>query len=386
MQDTMSCLTHLECPACGNTEDPNRIANLCKCGSTLFAVYDIGEAAGYVGRGEFPSSIRSLWRYSQMLPVLSAKHVISLGEGWTPLLLLRGLTEYIGVTDLAVKDETRNPTFSFKDRGMSVTISKHIELGCNAFVLPSAGNAAVALSAYSAASGASAQVFMPTDTPIQFAKACEAYGTQVNLVDGTISDCATVMRKNIRESIDLSTTREPYRVEGKKTIAFEIAEQMGWTVPDAIICPTGGGTAIIGIWKGMNELEQLGLIDDRRPRLYAVQSATCAPIVDAIERGLEVHEPWSDPRTRALGLRVPSPFAGRLILRAIRETRGGAISVTDEEMQEMQTNGTRLSGLDIGPESAVGLAGLKKLVSRGIIEPDETVVVLNTGTAMRYLE
>ncbi len=385
MTDTMSCLTHLECPVCGKREEPDRIATFCKCGSPLFATYDTGEAAGHVGRGEFPSFVRSLWRYSQMLPVRSVENVISLGEGWTPLLRSRALGEYIGVTALLIKDETRNPTLSFKDRGMSVTVSRHIELGGDLFVLPSAGNAAVALSAYCAAAGVTAQVFMPSDTPIQFARACEMYGAQVTLVDGTISECGAVMRKQTRQGIDLSTTREPYRVEGKKTIAFEIAEQMGWSIPDAIICPTGGGTAIVGIWKGMNELEQLGLIDESRPRLYSVQSTSCAPIVDAVERGSEVHSPCPECHTSALGLRVPDPFAGRLILKAIHDTDGGAISVTEEEMQKMQVYGTRVSGLDIGPESAVGLAGLKKLIELEQIQQDETVVVLNTGTATRYM-
>lgn len=319
-----------------------------------------------------------------LLPVKSPSFIVSLGEGWTPLILSRRLGTHLGLRCLRIKDESRNPTLSFKDRGLCAAISKHIELGANAFALPSAGNAAVSTSAYCAAAGIPSFIFMPEDTPFQFFKDCEMYGAITTASPGTISDSANTMKQKKGDWIDLSTTKEPYRVEGKKTLGFEISEQLGWSVPDAIICPTGGGTALIGIWKSLDELEAIGLIGKERPRLYAAQSEGCAPVVAAFETGEDTIEPWQNGQTKAYGLRVPHPFAGRLILRALRRSGGGAVAVAESEIVSTRNLAAKMEGLDVCPEAAVGLAGLRNLVESGEVDYDEDVVVLNTGSGIKY--
>jgi threonine synthase len=347
-------------------------------------VYDLFSVIEDIQREQFPTDVNSMWRYSQLLPVKSPSFIYSLGEGWTPLTSTRRLGKHLGLRFLSIKDEAQNPTGSFKDRGLCVAVSKHLEQGSTSFALPSAGNAAVSTSAYSAAGGAECHIFMPSDTPEPFFHDCIIYGAETARVDGNISDCGRAMRNTEGEWTDLSTTKEPYRVEGKKTLAFEIAEQMGWKVPDAIICPTGGGTALIGIWKGLDELEALGLIENKRPRMYAAQSAGCAPIVRAIEQGSEEIQPWQNSETEALGLRVPSPFAGRLILAAIRQSGGGAVAVAEQEIEPCHRMAARMEGMDFCPEAAVGLAGIRNLVEMGEIDFDEEIVLLNTGSGARY--
>ncbi len=359
-------------------------ATHCVCGSPLFARYDLGAVSEEAKRGEFPTEVNSMWRYAQLLPVKSPSFVTTLGEGWTPLILTRRLGKHFGLKILMMKDETQNPTSSFKDRGLCVAVSKHLELGSKAFALPSAGNAGVSVSAYCAAAGVPAHVFMPSDSPQQFFRLCELYGANTYSVEGNISDCAKRMKETAGEWTDLSTTKEPYRVEGKKTILFEIAENLNWAFPDSIICPTGGGTAVIGIWKAIEELRGAGLVNDRPPKLYAVQSQLCAPLVSAFEQEREDVEPWPDPQTSALGLRVPRPFAGRLILRAIRQSKGSALAVSEEEISEMQNSASKMEGVEVGPEPAAALAGLRRLVEDGQVGDDEQVVVLNTGPASRY--
>lgn len=379
----ISYITHIECPRCGRKYSANQKVGICICGSPLLARYDINGAREVVDAKEFPTNINSLWRYSALLPVKSPSYVISLGEGWTPLILARRLGKHLGLKVFRIKDEARNPTLSFKDRGLCVAVSKHLELGTTSFALPSAGNAAVSMSAYCAAANAKATVFMPEDTPPGYINGCKYYGAEVNLIPGTISEAGAAMREQNGDWIDLSTTKEPYRVEGKKTMAYEIAEQLGWNVPDAIICPTGGGTSIIGLWKGFDELEALGLIDDKRPRLYAAQAEGCAPVVRAHEKGTDTVEPWQNGRTKAYGLRVPRPFADRLLLRAIRETGGGAIGVAETEIDNCRLLAARLEGLDVCPEGAVGLAGLRNLIEYGVIDYNEDVVLLNTASGLR---
>lgn len=325
-----------------------------------------------------------MWRYSQLLPVKSPTCVVSLGEGWTPLLLSRRLGKHIGLQLLRIKDEAQNPTTSFKDRGLCTAVSKHFELGAKAFALPSAGNAAVSTSAYAAAAGLEAHIFMPDDTPEPFFQQCELYGATTKRVEGTISEAGKEMRNQNGEWTDLSTTKEPYRVEGKKTLGFEICEQLGWSVPDAVICPTGGGTAIIGIWKAFDELETIGLIGSERPRMFAAQSEGCAPIVRAIEKGTDAIETWVNGETEALGLRVPHPFAGRLILQAIRNSGGSAVAVAEREIKTARRTASKLEGLDFCPEAAVGICGLRNLIESGKIDYDEEVVLLNTGSGARY--
>ena len=347
-------------------------------------MYDLFSVIEDIQREQFPSKVNSMWRYSQLLPVKSPSFIYSLGEGWTPLINTRRLGKHLGLRFLSIKDEAQNPTGSFKDRGLCVAVSKHLELGSISFALPSAGNAAVSASAYGAAGGAECYIFMPSDTPEPFFHDCITYGAETARIEGNISDCDKAMRKAEGDWTDLSTTKEPYRIEGKKTLAFEIAEQSGWRVPDAIICPTGGGTALIGIWKGFDELEALGLIDSERPRMYAAQSAGCAPIVRAFEQGSEEIQPWQNGETEALGLRVPSPFAGRLILAAIRQSGGGAVAVAEQEIEPCHRMAARMEGMDFCPESAVGLAGIRNLVEMGEIDFDEEVVLLNTGSGARY--
>ncbi len=319
-----------------------------------------------------------------LLPVKSPSFIMSLGEGATPLILTRRLNTHFGLHVLRIKDESRNPTLSFKDRGLCAAISKHLELGAEAFALPSAGNAAVSTSAYCAVAGVPAHIFMPEDTPQQFFNDCKMYGAVTHSTPGTISDSGRVMRQENGNWVDLSTTKEPYRVEGKKTLAFEIAEQLEWNVPDVIICPTGGGTALIGIWKGLEELEAIGLIGKERPRLYAAQSEGCAPVVAAFESNASTIKAWDNGQTQAYGLRVPSPFAGRLILAALRRSGGGAIAITESEIVPTRHFVAKMEGIDICPEAAVAIAGLRNLIESGMVDHDEDIVVLNTGAGVKY--
>ena len=380
----ISYISHLECPQCRRKHSADSIKTICVCGSPLLAVYDLAGVQEEVASGEFPSEMNSMWRYSQLLPVKSPSFIISLGEGWTPLLISRHLGKHLGLRMLRIKNESQNPTGSFKDRGLCTAISKNLELGAKSFALPSAGNAAVSTSAYCAAADVPSNIFMPEDTPEPFFEACKLFGAEIFRVPGTISDAGQEMRNKNGNWMDLSTTKEPYRVEGKKTIGFEISEQMGWDVPDAIICPTGGGTAILGIWKAFEELESVGLIGKERPRMYAAQSGGCAPIVRAIEKGTDDIEPWVNGNTKALGLRVPNPFAGRLILNVIRNSGGGAVAVAEQDIDPIRRMTGKFEGLDICPESAVGIAGLHNLIESGAIDYDEEIVLLNTGAGYRY--
>ncbi|MFW9982827.1 MAG: threonine synthase [Candidatus Thorarchaeota archaeon] len=382
----ISHISHLECPQCRRKHSVDGPASYCVCGSPLFAIYDIVGVREKIASNEFPSNTNSMWRYSQLLPVKSPSCIVSLGEGWTPLLLSRGLGKHLGLRMLRIKDEAQNPTTSFKDRGLCAAISKHYELGAKAFALPSAGNAAVSASAYAAAAGLKSYIFMPADTPYGFFSQCAFFGAITTRVEGDISDAGNEMRKQNGDWTDLSTTKEPYRVEGKKTLGFEISEQTGWSVPDAIICPTGGGTAIIGIWKAFDELEAIGLIGSERPRMFAAQSGGCAPVVRAIEKELENIDPWINGETQALGLRVPSPFAGRLILNAIKQSGGGAVAVAEQDIEPTRRMASKFEGLDICPETAVGICGLSNLVDSGTIDYDEDVVLLNTGSGARYID
>ncbi|MFX1481726.1 MAG: threonine synthase [Promethearchaeota archaeon] len=380
----ISHISHLECPQCRRKHTADGPATYCVCGSPLFAKYDLAGVIEDIANNKFPSDTNSMWRYSHLLPVKSPSCIVSLGEGWTPLIFSRRLGKHLGLRILRIKDEAQNPTTSFKDRGLCVAVSKHFELGAKAFALPSAGNAAVSASAYAAAAGLEAHIFMPEDTPDGFFSQCELFGATAVRVKGNISDAGAEMKKQNGDWIDLSTTKEPYRVEGKKTLGFEISEQTGWSVPDAIICPTGGGTAIIGIWKAFEELEGVGLIGGERPRMFAAQSGGCAPVVRAIEKNTDNVEQWLNEETQALGLRVPSPFAGRLILRVIRESRGGAVAVAEQDIESTRRLASKLEGLDIGPETSVGICGLRNLIESGEIDYDEDVVLLNTGSGARY--
>jgi threonine synthase len=329
-----------------------------------------------------------MWRYRELLPISEERHVTSMGEGITPLLPAKRLGAKLGCERLFVKEEGLNPTGTFKSRGLSVAVSKAKELGAKTLAMASAGNAGAALAAYGARAGLEVWVFMPTDAPAMNKAECKAHGANLVLVDGLIDAAARVAREQIVEQgwFDLSTLREPYRVEGKKTMGFELAEQFSWLLPDVIIYPTGGGTGIIGMWKAFDELEALGWIGQRRPKMIAVQAAGCAPIVRAFERGSENAEPWEGAETIATGIKVPAALGDYLILRAIRESGGVAISVTDEEIIYSLTELAREEGIFACPEGAATLAGLKRLLAAGTISGSESIVLFNTGAGLIYQE
>jgi len=379
-----STLTHLECGACGARHDADVLQNLCTaCGKPLLARYDLEKAARTLRTGGREAS---LWRYREVLPVRDDAHVLRLGEGWTPLLHVARLGAEIGCPKLYVKDESLNPTTSFKARGMAAAISRAVELGAPGFVVPSAGNAASALAAYAARAGMEAHVFMPADVPGPFRVECKVLGAKVTLVDGLITDCARRAREVAAERglFDVSTLREPYRVEGKKTLAYEVFEQLGGALPDVMIYPTGGGTGLVGMWKAFDEMQAMGWIDGRRPRMVCVQSAGCAPIVRAFEEGEQFAKPWENARTLADGLRVPAALGDFLILRALRESKGTALSIDDGEMIICAEMLGRHSGIFPAPEGAATLAALLRLAKDGWVSESETVVLFNTGSGLKY--
>ena len=384
---TTSTLTHLECGMCAARYDAAQLINLCPaCQRPLLARYDLERAARTLTPEALAGRRASMWRYSEVLPVQDLAAAVDLGEGWTPLLRPRRLAERLGMPGLYIKDESTNPTGSFKARGLTMAVNRARELGATALAIPSAGNAAGAMAAYAAAAGLPAHVFMPADVPHSFRAECDALGATVTLVDGLINDCAARVRAGAAEHgwFDLSTLREPYRVEGKKTMGYELAEQLGWRLPDVILYPTGGGTGLIGMWKAFDELEAMGLIGPARPRMVSVQAEGCAPIVRAYEAG-EEHAPlWQGARTVADGLRVPVAVGDFLMLRAIRASGGTALAVSDAEMLEQTRALGRLSGVFAAPEGGACLAALARLLERGWVRPDETAVLFNTGSGVKY--
>jgi threonine synthase len=388
-----SYLSHLECALCGQELEADRLWNLCpQCQKPLLARYDLGRArqASHAGVGltreEIAAREPSLWRYRELLPVRDFDHILSMGEGFTPLIHATRLGEALAFDRLFIKDEGLNPTGSFKARGLAVALSRARELGVQAVSIPSAGNAAGAMSAYAALGGMQAHVYMPRDVPQAFVAECRALGAEVTLVDGLITDCGRVAAEGVRQfgRFDVSTLKEPYRLEGKKTMGYELAEQMGWTVPDVIIYPTGGGTGLIGMWKAFDELEELGWIGAERPRMVTVQSTGCAPMVKAFREGQEYAEPWQGAKTLADGLRVPAAVGDFLILRALRESGGTAIAVSDREIMEAAALLGRTQGLFACPEGAATVAAFERLRDEGWIGAEETVVLFNTGTGLKY--
>lgn len=383
----MSYLSHLECAMCGAMFDATRTWNLCtQCGKPLLARYDLEAAQRSVSREEIAEREPNLWRYRELLPVHAPRYMLSLGEGFTPLIRASRLGQTVGFDGLYIKDEGLNPTGSFKARGLAVAVSRANELGVKALSIPSAGNAAGALSAYAALAGIPAYVFMPSDVPLPFVAECRALGAQVTLVDGLITDCGRVAAEGVKQfdRFDMSTLKEPYRLEGKKTMGYEVAEQMGWRLPDVIIYPTGGGTGLIGMWKAFHELEALGWIGPERPRMVTVQPEGCAPIVKAFREGKESAEPWQGAKTIADGLRVPAAVGDFLILRALRESDGTAVMVSDEAMMEAAQLMGSTQGLFVCPEGAATLAAFHLLREQGWIGDDESVVLFNTGSGHKY--
>jgi threonine synthase len=380
-----STLEWLECSRCHVASDLAGPASLCRCGGILLARYRLEEAARTMSRQMIASRPPTLWRYAEVLP--GSDEPVTLGEGMTPLLPLRFLGPAMGLATVLLKDEAANPTGSFKARGMSTAVTMARASGVRRIALPSAGNAGSAAAAYGALAGLAVDLFLPDDTPEPFRLEAAVHGATVHLVRGDIAVCGRAMREHDDAAswFDLSTLREPYRVEGKKTLGYEIAEQLGWTLPDVILYPTGGGTGLIGMWKAFEELEQLGLIaTGRRPRMVAVQAEGCAPIVAAINSQAASATPWVNARTYASGLRVPSPLGDLLILQAVRESGGTAVAVSDDEMAKGQIDLARGEGVFACPEGGATLAAARKLAASGFIAPEDTVVLFNTGTGLKY--
>jgi threonine synthase len=384
----MTFVTHLECSVTGETYRAGEIHNLSRGGHPLLVRYDLEAAKKFWAREQIASGPLSMWRYAPVLPVADPASIVSLGEGMTPLVRTPRLGAAVGCSDLWVKDEGLNPTASFKARGLSCAVSMAKQLGIGKLAIPSAGNAASAMAAYAAAAGIEAHIFMPRDVPQANFVECQAYGAHVTLVDGLISDCAKIVaaRKDAEGWFDVSTLKEPYRIEGKKTMGYELAEQMNWRLPDAIFYPTGGGVGLIGMWKAFAEMEALGWIGRERPKMIAVQAEGCQPIVRAFDRGAERSEFFEGARTVASGLRVPKPLGDFLILRALRESGGTAIAVSDTESLDAGIELAALEGIFAAPEGAACVAALRKLRASGFLQARERIVIYNTGAGLKYLE
>ncbi len=382
-------VTHLECAACGKKREAGKIHNLCECGGPLLVRYDLGKVRTSWNRDHLKDAPGNMWRYLPVLPVRNSSSVISLGEGMTPLIETRRLGARLGARDLWVKDEGVNPTGSFKARGLSCAISMCAELGVRKVAIPSAGNAAGAMAAYAAAAGMEAHIFMPRDVPQANFIECSAAGARVTLVDGLISDAARMVgeRKDAEGWFDVSTLKEPYRIEGKKTMGYEVADQMSWQLPDVIFYPCGGGVGLIGMWKAFDEMEALGWIaPSKRPKMIAVQAEGCAPIVKAFEEGKPKSEFFQNAHTVASGLRVPKALGDFLVLEAVRKSGGTAVAATDEEMIQACVELASDEGIFVAPEGGACVAALKKLLANGFLKADDRIVIYNTGSGLKYLE
>ena len=384
-----SYLDHLECTQCGKDYSYAGLNKVSACcGKVLFARYDLPRLRQEVDRNVFMGRPENMWRFAELLPVFEDENIVTLGEGATPLLVAGALAKKLGMNRLFIKEEGLNPTGTFKARGLSAAISKAKELGATGFTVPSAGNAAGAAAVYGARAGLEVKAFMPRDAPAANQKECLLADSELNLVEGHIGDAgrqavAVADKENL---FDLSTLKEPYRAEGKKTMAFEIAMQLGWRMPDAIVYPTGGGTGIIGMHKGFKELLELGWVEGKPPKFIAVQATGCQPIVKAFEAGADTAEPWPNAKTVADGLRVPGPFADYLVLQALRESGGTALAVEDQEMVDAMYEIAAAEGIIACPEGASTLVALKRLVASGYLGEDETTVLLNTGSGYKYLD
>lgn len=382
-------LTKLTCTACGTDHDHRKLQNLCtKCAKPLYPQYDLVAAARTLTKEALRTRVKSLWRYREVLPVLDEANIVTLGEGWTPLLPAPRLGAKHGMKHLYIKDEAQNPTASFKARGMTAAVTMAKQLGAKKVAAPSAGNAAGALAAYAARAGLEAYLFMPLDTPKACVIECYELGAHVTLMKGLITDCgAEVARRKEAEGwFDVSTLKEPYRVEGKKTLGYELAEQLNWTLPDAILYPTGGGTGLVGMWKAFDEMEKMGWIGSKRPRMYSVQADGCQPIVRAFNAGEKFAAEHLGAATRASGLRVPKAVGDFIMLDLLRKSGGGAIAISDAEMIACTREVGSAEGVFTAPEGGACYAALKHLLAAKTITPDETVVVFNTGSGLKYLE
>ncbi|MDW8355604.1 MAG: threonine synthase [Bryobacterales bacterium] len=384
----MTALTHLECTRCRRSYDRGKPHNLCECGGPLAARYDLAKVRASWSREWLANAPSNMWRYAPVLPVSQPSAIVTLGEGMTPLVPARRLAARLGLEQLWIKDEGLNPTGTFKARGLACAVSMAVELGLRALAIPSAGNAGGALAAYAAAAGLEAHVFMPQDVPQANFLECKAYGARVTLVDGLISDCARLVAEGAAAGrwFDVSSLKEPYRVEGKKTLGYELAEQLRWQLPDAILYPTGGGVGLIGMWKAFAEMEELGWIGPRRPKMVAVQAAGCQPVVEAFHRGDPACRYWENAWTVASGLRVPKPLGDFLVLEILRASGGTAIAVSDAELLDAGLRLAAEEGLFLCPEGAACIVALEKLLANGFLSPAERIVIYNTGTGLKYAE
>ena len=386
----MDALLGLECAECQGTFEADRLQTVCaQCDSPLLARYDLARLKDELDRDRVTGRPAGLWRWAELLPVRDAAqaHRLTLGEGDTPLLRAPRLGAELGLVDLWIKDEGRNPTGTFKARGLAVAVARAAELGVRDFVIPTAGNAGGALAAYAGRGNLRAHVFMPADAPQANQAEVLAAGAELHLVAGRIDEAGRQAASAAQANgwFDLSTFKEPYRLEGKKTLGLELAQEFSWDLPDIILYPTGGGTGLVGMWKAFAELEALGWIEERKPLMVSVQSSGCAPVVTAWERGAERVEKWQDPSTFAAGLSVPAPYADRLILRCIRESGGGAFAVPDADIRAAQAELAAKEGVLACPEGGAALAGLRCLIDEGWLRGDERIVLFNTGTALKYL-
>jgi len=386
----MSYFTHLECSVpCGAAPlDPREKHFLCSCGAPLLVRYDLEKARAW-SRGSLTGRAPNMWRYRELMPLFDGESPVTLGEGFTPLFHAQRLGATIGLQQLFIKDESLNPTNSFKARGQSAAITRAKYLGATTIALPTAGNAGNAAAAYSAAAGLGCEVFIPKDAKQPFVDECRLYGANVTLVDGLITDAGRMAAEKGKPLgwYDVSTLKEPYRIEGKKTMAYELAEQFEWQWPDWIIYPTGGGTGMVGMWKAFDELERIGWVEPgKRPKMVSVQAEHCAPIVRAFDRGTEKAEPWENASTIADGLRVPRAIGDFLILRAIRQSGGTAIAVQDHQMVEGMLAIGKHEGVSAAPEGGAAWIAIQRLTTSGAIKPDEKVVLFNTGGALKYLD
>ncbi len=385
----MSFLEILECTECGKRFRPDEVQTICEdCEAALFARYDLEGIDNTLSKGDLRNRYPNMWRYREFLPIKDTNNILSLGEGFTPIDKLERLGKDIGIDELYLKDEGIQPTGTFKSRGLAMGVTRAKELGIERIAMPSAGNAAGALAAYGARGGLDIYVIMPQSAP----EACliESYmlGADVYLVDGLLPDCGKIIEEG-KEKFDwfsISTTKEPYRVEGKKTMGLELAEQFSWELPDVILYPTGGGTGLIGMWKAFQELTEIGWIEENDlPRMVPVQAEGCAPIVEAYKQGSEESKACEEPETLADGIQVPKAFADKLILKAVEESGGTAVSVKDEDILESSKELGGKEGIFACPEGAATLAGAKKLIEKGEIDPDESVLLYNTGTGLKYI-
>ncbi len=383
-------VTHLECANCHKIYDANKLHNLCvECGKPLLVRYDLDKAKQTLTKESLKNRRENLWRYREVLPVERDENIVSFGEGFTPLYKIERIAATLSLKlNLYIKDESTNPTQSFKARGMSAAISMAKELGVEKVAAPSAGNAGGAMSAYAAKAGIEAHVFMPRDTPRANIIECEQTGAFVTLIDGLINDCGKIVgeRKDAEGWFDLSTLKEPYRAEGKKTMGYELAEQFDWHLPDVILYPTGGGTGLIGMWKAFDEMEQMGWIDSKRPRMVSVQSIGCAPIVKAFHEGVRFADEFPNAHTAASGLRVPKAVGDFLIIDALHESNGTAIAVSDEQLIAAVKEIGAAEGIFTAPEGAACLPALRMMIEQNLVSEGESVVIFNTGAGVKYLE